>query len=151
VDHNAFVKPENWYGSHYELCFELGPSGDDATLLSALRCLWSLPQLAGPWIDPHAYGGRTSVFAIADDSVPMYHGVLTIPDGHRVGCLTCVLREPDGSDWLDLCIPEGMLELVYDISYPLYFSPNPWMTVLTRFSFPWHHMFSPSVSFAWQS
>ena len=45
----------------------------------------------------------------------------------QLGCVTHVVRETDGSDWLGLCVPTGMLELVYDVAYPLYFESNLWM------------------------
>jgi len=38
-----------------------------------------------------------------------------------------VVREEDGSDWLDLCIPTGMLQLRFPVEYPLETHSNPWI------------------------
>ncbi|WP_404309299.1 hypothetical protein [Neorhodopirellula lusitana] len=130
MDHSTFTKTENWHGSYYELCFELGPSGDDETLLTAIRRLWTYPNLSGPWRNRKDYDSDLAALAISGDSYHFYYGTLSVPSADRVGCLTCVVREPDGSDWLDLCIPTGMLERVYDIQYPLYSEPNPWIPPL---------------------
>ena len=127
MEHSTFITPENLHGSYYELCFELGPSGDDETLLAALQCLWSFPKLRGPWYDRQDFGGFDAALTVSGKSHHICYGTLAVPDADRIGCLTCVVREPEGSDWLDLCIPTGMLELFYDIQYPLYFEPNPWI------------------------
>jgi hypothetical protein len=129
MDAQTFRTPENWHGSYYELCLELGPAGDNARLLAALRSLWSQPMLSGSWTARESYGSEPSDFQIDENWVVPHYGVLTI-DESQLGCVTHVVRETDGSDWLDLCVPTGMLELVYDVAYPLYFESNPWITPL---------------------
>jgi len=130
VEHATFNKAENWHGSYYELCIELGPSGHDDRLLAALRRLWSFPALGGPWSDRDSFGTAPCEVTVSGDLHHFYYGTLAKLDADTVGCLTCVAREPDGSDWLDLCIPTGMLEIVCDIQYPLYFESNPWIPPL---------------------
>ena len=129
MEHATFIKAENWHGSYYELCIELGASGHDHRLLAALQRLWSFPTLGGPWREHDEFGADPYEVTIAGVS-DRFYGTLAIPDADTVGCLTCVVREPDGSVWLDLCIPTGMLELVYDVQYPLYFESNPWIPPL---------------------
>jgi hypothetical protein len=42
-------------------------------------------------------------------------------------------QQADRSDWLDFCLPTGMLELIYpSIHYPLERASNPWMDELDR-------------------
>jgi len=129
MDERVFRTVENWHGSYYELCIELGPAGDDPRLLNALRCLWSRPELHGSWTDRDSYGSDVSDFQVTDGCVVPQFGVLTIGDS-QLGCVTHIVRETDGSDWLDLCVPTGMLELAYDVSYPLDLDSNPWIKTL---------------------
>ncbi|MDA0832486.1 MAG: hypothetical protein O3A29_04325 [Planctomycetota bacterium] len=49
-----------------------------------------------------------------------------------VGCVTHTVREPDGSDWLDLCVPTGMLGLAFHIQYPLDYPTKPWMAQIDK-------------------
>ncbi len=41
------------------------------------------------------------------------------------------MRDSD-SDWLDISIPTGMLELVYPVEYPLSDDTNPWIRDVER-------------------
>ncbi|WP_090980900.1 hypothetical protein [Paenibacillus sp. CF384] len=47
------------------------------------------------------------------------YGILALADSTLLGCLSLTVREEEGSDWLDFCIPLGMLEKKYAVSYPL--------------------------------
>src|SRR5262245_54288948 len=103
---DLFLNSENWHGSYYELCLELGVSGDDEVLLGALRLLWSQPSLQGPWTDRTQFGSQCSEFKTANGVAAPHYGVLNV-DNAELGCVTHVVRETDGSDWLDLCVPTG--------------------------------------------
>jgi hypothetical protein len=125
MERSEFARTENWDGSYYELCLELGPVGNDALATRALEALWRRPELHGPWLQ------RADVEAGAKPVVPSvreanYYGWLTLPDGNEVGCASYLIRIDGESDWLDLSIPTGMLELRYALSYPLDRSSNPW-------------------------
>ncbi len=132
MDAQTFRTAENWQGSYYELCLELHPAGDDSRLLAALRSIWSQPAFAGSWTDRESYGSAINEFQINEEWVVPHYGVLTIGES-QLGCVTHVVRETDGSDWLDLCVPTGMLELVYHVAYPLYFESNPWIAPLNAY------------------
>jgi hypothetical protein len=46
--------------------------------------------------------------------------LITIPQTRTtLGCTSVVVREDKGSDWLDLCIPTGMLELEFPNIYTI--------------------------------
>ncbi|MEX1098287.1 MAG: hypothetical protein WED34_19740 [Planctomycetales bacterium] len=125
MDRATFVDRENWRGSYYELAIELGPAGDDERLVEALRELWSHCLLRGPWTLREKYPGPSHV----PDAGASSHHLYGIGDLGRIGlgCVSHVLRENDGSDWLDLCIPMGMLELAFPVRHPLEYEPNAWI------------------------
>ncbi len=129
MNRETFTKKENWYGSYYELCLELGPKGDDERLLRALNSLWAHPQLHGSWTDRDDFQTSPPLTKIVGEVELPRHGILTLGHGLQVGCESIVVRESDdnGADWLDLCIPTGMLGLVYSVDYPLSSATNPWM------------------------
>ncbi|HEX2094038.1 MAG TPA: hypothetical protein VHG28_16670 [Longimicrobiaceae bacterium] len=118
-----FSSEEQWRGSYYELAVELSPP-DDACLRRALEVLWSDPHLEGPW-SGRAEVGRAPVArpVLAGDPLPLY-GRLTLPHGERVGCLSWTVREEEGSDWLDLCVPTGML-VSLGLRHPLNLGSDP--------------------------
>jgi hypothetical protein len=130
LNYATYTNNENWLGSYYELCLELGPMGDDDHLKKALGSLWSQPALSGPWRD-RAHVGRSVEKPSGDLLDPLY-GLMKIDEHVEVGCVSHVVREDEGSDWLDLCIPTGMLELVYPVRYPIDPKANPWTRRLDR-------------------
>jgi hypothetical protein len=136
--------PDDWLGSFYELCIELQPAGDDVRLRRALAALWRAPLLEGVWTEQE-YQHRVT----ADAELPLYgrrqHGLLRLPGLPPTACIALVVREggsddPDDepppapdvpfADWLDLCIPMGMLERVFPVIWPLEVAANPWLTDL---------------------
>lgn len=119
MDRETFLNDDNWLGSYYELCLELGPTGDDGRLKNAVAHLWSRPQLDGSWTDRASCNENPPPIEFSDGFIPPRYGIITLTSGDRLGCVTHTVRETDGSDWLDLCIPTGMLELVFDTHYPL--------------------------------
>lgn len=127
MDRDTFVFDENWHGSYYELCIELGPTGDDKRLCTVLELIWSQPQLQGSWASRCDYNSGSLPIECCDGVVVPRYGIITLSPGVDTGCITLTVREPDGSDWLDLCIPTGMLELCFDLQYPLDYATNPWM------------------------
>lgn len=132
MDRATFENDDNWLGSYYELCLQLGPVGDDARLTKAVAQLWSQPQLHGSWINRTSYNDTPPPIEIVDGFLQPRYGLITLTSGQQIGCVTHTVRETDGSDWLDLCIPTGMLELAFDTRYPLDYAANPWMRAVDR-------------------
>ena len=125
MDRSAFLRDDSWHGSFLELSIELGPTGNDARAAQALQALWTHPALRGPW-------SRRSDFSTPPvepklDATSLM-GCLQVADGIEVGCLSFLVREDAGDDWLDLSIPTGMLELMFSVSYPLDTATNPWLS-----------------------
>ncbi len=127
MDRAIFECDDNWLGSYYELCMQLGPTGDDSLLCAAIGHVWSQPELRGSWNTRCDYGGPSAPIECRDGHVDPRYGIIALTPDVSVGCVTHTVREPEGSDWLDLCIPTGMLELLFDIQYPLDYQTNPWM------------------------
>lgn len=130
MDREAFINLENWYGTYYELCIELGPTGDDARVAAALRALWSHPALQGPWRDRASHESSPEV---EFGDLPVLYGVAKIHEGCEIGCISNIVREESGSDWLDFSLPTGMLERIFELQYPLSTEANPWMPRVNEF------------------
>lgn len=125
MNRREYFRVDNWSGSFYELALELGPSGDDALALQALRALWSRPEVRGPW----RVWSDFDTDPITPSSTDEYrlYGCLRLDDGAEVGCMSHLIRVEGESDFLDLSIPIGMLELRFPVSHPLDVATNPWM------------------------
>ncbi len=148
MEKSEYIKRSNWYGSFYELAMEFYPRGSDARLLAALHALWSDPSLFGPLESPYYYAEAEPTLLSpplphepAQRAVPPVplpdaldpvgpnnlYGLLTIPGRPQIGIKCVTVREEYGSDWLDFCIPTGMLGHIVNIDYPLCYDTNPWM------------------------
>jgi hypothetical protein len=132
MDRHAYTSEDAWLGSYYELCLELGPAGDDTRLRDALDGLWSNPRLCGPWLERDHFGRDRAAIDVRDLLRPLY-GAIRIDEHITVGCVSHVVREDEGSDWVDLCIPTGMLELAFPVTYPIDRESNRWTFQLDRF------------------
>lgn len=126
MQRSEFITEENWYGSYYELCLELGPVGNDALATRALDLLWRRPELHGPWLDPADYDVDAEPL-IPSIQEGTYYGWLTLPDGNEVGFSSVLIRFEGGSDWLEMWIPTGMFELRYRFIYPLDRATSPYL------------------------
>lgn len=131
MDRLAFTTPENWSGSPYELQLELGPGGDDQRLRAAMDALWSHPTLSGPWSAWSTFGAAPESPAAGDLVRPLYGCARLDPE--KLGCVSSVVREETGSDWLCLNVPTGMLERVFEVRYPVEPETNRWTRRLDRF------------------
>jgi hypothetical protein len=148
VQKSAYIKRSSWLGSKYELAMEFYPAGDDTRLLAALHDLWSDGNLAGPLESPYNYPEEelTLLSVPAPDepalqaitAVPLpdrfgpgdpdhLFGLMTIPSYPAIGIECFTVREEQGSDWLYLGIPTGMLEHIVSVDYSLSHEKNPWM------------------------
>jgi len=136
----AYVR-EDWYGSWYELAIELVPAGDDRRLSAAMAALWRGAGLGGPWPDRAAGPQGAPVDLrrpLPFEALRDLYGVLRLPGRRPLGCLTCIVREehPGGADWLDLCVPTGMLAHAFPVVHPLTREDNPWLAELDRAFMP---------------
>lgn len=123
---------ENWRGSSLELAIDLGTRDDDR-LRAAFTAAWNSGVLVGP-LDP-PYPDRPPGVPDApldqEGSIHMY-GTVELPNaGRRVGCEVLSVRD-DESDWLNVALPTGMLELAYQVQYPLFDDTNPWIAGVER-------------------
>jgi len=139
MNHSAFADRENWRGTFYELFVEYHPAGNDARLLTAIQALWDAPLLYGPLAGPDSAPDRVlqpvplpaSLGTELGDLNRLY-GVLALPEHPPLGCLSLTVREEQGSDWLDFCLPTGMLAVAFPVAYPLLAQANPWLTEINR-------------------
>src|SRR6185295_16655237 len=115
MDRAEYVRDDSWYGSFYEVALELGPSGNDVLAMQALRCLWSQPELRGPWRERTDFESQPNDSDISLREVRLY-GCFRLDDDSEVGCMSHLIREEGGADWLDLSIPTGMLERRFPVS-----------------------------------
>jgi hypothetical protein len=97
---------DQWSGFWYQLAIELSTSGDDARLTAALEALWAQPILRH---SDRRVDDDTDVHPRETEFTRFLHGDLALPE-RQVGCVVVVLREREGSDWLEVCVPSGMME-----------------------------------------
>lgn len=107
-------------GGFYELAIELGQPSNQR-LLDALKALWHHPSLEGCYLDWKREPKEQQRVLISEASLESTHlyGLAHLPNGFQVACGSCVVREPDGFDWLDFYVPTGALGDAYEIGgYP---------------------------------
>jgi hypothetical protein len=131
MERAEYIREENWLGSFYELSLELGASGDDTLATRALAALWKQPELRGPWNE------RAALSSVPVQPLPSLghfclYGVLSLAGNIELGCMSHLVRIEGESDWLDLSIPTGMLELRFPVAYPLDRTTNAWLRELDR-------------------
>lgn len=131
MERAEYLREENWLGSFYEFSLELGPSGDDTLATRALAALWRQPELRGPWNERPAFSSVPDPTLLSPEHVRLY-GVLALNRSTELGCMSHLVRIEGESDWLDLSIPTGMLELRFPVTYPLDRATNTWLPELDR-------------------
>ena len=141
MNKDFYAERKNWSGSYYELAIELQTSHDNVRLEKALDTLWHHPNLSGHWLSVEHFGLNPDVFnvsheihGIEENSFMRLYGMFSIPEIEKqVGCLSIVVRETDGSDWLDFCIPTGMLEAAFSVKHTLEIREYPWSMILDKY------------------
>src|SRR5690348_11298810 len=115
MDKSEFLSAENWRGGDYELGIEYLPGGNENRLNKALRSIWHMSNLSGPWTRPEDYLRPTAPPIITRAS----YGLLELPNHTTVQCITSVVQgvENDESDWLIFGIPMGTLERIFPVNY----------------------------------
>lgn len=154
MDLDEYMNLNNWLGSFYELSMEYRPSGDRARLLAAVRALWRAPYLAGPYPSPYDqphegspewWAAQRMAFeqpyrqpgplpeplalpeALEAGDADLLQGTVTLPGRHAMGCHVQITWDAAGADLLQLEIPVGMLELAFEVDYPIMPATNPWV------------------------
>lgn len=115
-----FTNPNTWFGGYYELALEIGGRSDKC-LLNALATLWNHPSLEGVYLEREKEPDEQQHVPISPSLLDRMHlqGLAKLPDGHKVACGSCVIREDAGINWLDFYLPMGALESAYDVGgYP---------------------------------
>jgi hypothetical protein len=127
---HIFTATDAWYGGFYELALEMGPHSDEK-LQAALNALWKHPDLDGCYFDrgrEPADQPRTADFCLETGSHAL--GVATLPNGSRIACGSCLIREDNGPEWLDFYLPMGSLGTAYPVgAFPFgteASKPHPW-------------------------
>lgn len=127
---NRFIDRENWHGSCYELGIDYSDMGDER-IIAAMRTLWDISDVCGPLGGPYAMGDRAlemvSVPALLyEDKAATAYGLTRLDPGDYVGFSATItsLR------WLVICVPMGMLEIFYNIDYPITTENDSWATPL---------------------
>ena len=121
----------SWDGSLYELSMQFAPDVAHETRASALAAIWSQSQLTGPWCRQSDVGDPGSISLLTEWGAAQF-GLLTLPSGVELGCLLYVIFEAGEHLDLDLSIPCGLLQMQFDVSYPLDLATNPWLVELDR-------------------
>ena len=116
MSERLFTFDDAWLGGFYEVALEIGPKSDER-LSAALTALWSHPDLDGCYnnrgrepadqarVPPENLDGGSHLWGLA-----------RLPNGSRVACGTCLIREAnDGPDWLDFYLPLGSLGTAYPV------------------------------------
>jgi hypothetical protein len=127
INKKDFLNKTNWSGSYFQLAIEYSNRLDDKILMKIIRSAWEHMNLEGPWLNKLDFGSvPCDLTEIKINTFSNYlYGTITLPEQNTLGCLSLTVREEGGVDWLVLCVPIGMLELNYDINYPLIPSNNP--------------------------
>lgn len=140
-----FTLDDTWTGGFYELALEIGPYADKP-LFDALKVLWKHPSLEGCYLDQTKEPDdqvRYNPVAELYYQQGMYsdfhtYSISTLPNGSRIACGSCIIREyfagsdadEDAPDWLVFYLPMGALAQTYDVGgYPFdtdIKSPESW-------------------------
>jgi hypothetical protein len=112
-----FTKDNIWTGGFYELAIEVG-SRSDEQISAVLRAIWTHPDLEGCYLDrskePYEQQKITSAQASLESDVHLL-GLALVPNGNRIACGTCNIREFNGPDWVVFYVPMGALGEAYDV------------------------------------
>lgn len=123
---------ENWKGSSLELAIDLG-GRDDGRLRAAFAAAWASPSVVGPRASPYPDPHRGASDDQLDPQGSTFtYGTIQLPNtGGRLGCVVLSVRD-ETSDWLDVAVPTGMLEVGFDVRYPLLDETNSWIAGVER-------------------
>lgn len=129
MDYFEYTDPENWTAGFYELSIEYHPVGNNNKINDALIALQNCPFFDGLWKERENFNKDilTLPLEIEDDSATSYYGTLFVSDKITLPCVITIIRVNEESDWLDIAIPQAILEKKYPYKYPLTRELNPWL------------------------
>ena len=125
-----FRPEEIWHGGYFELSIELGERCDDR-VRSAIDAVWRHPNLKGCYehrdIEPENQKQISpSSFNYDDGRGGHSLGVASLSSDQQIACGTCVIRETNGPDWLNLYLPMGALGTALEVGgYPFLLDDDP--------------------------
>lgn len=124
-----FKNPDRWIGGFYELSIEFHPFEDNKRLNQALIAIQNLDFFNGLWKERRDFQSNSISLPIKidDGSVNHFYGTFNLSDGNTVPCLLSIIRIEGESDWIDISIPQAILEQFYSYKYPLTHELNPWL------------------------
>lgn len=131
MDRATYCSPDTWRGFDFELGLEYRSTAGDQLFLRATEKLWRHPGLTGPWPSREQYGNSIQITPdmLPRDSTLSLYGLLKLQDGREAACYSFAVRPNDGSDSLSVCLPSGMLERLFPVSYnPMSVKRNPWLS-----------------------
>src|SRR5262249_38628310 len=79
----------------------------------------------GVYLDRYTEPWQQTRRTVTAESIQAGHlqGLARLPNGATIACGTCLIREDDGHDWIDLYLPMGALATAYNVGgYP--FDPS---------------------------
>lgn len=125
-----YINPEKWTGGYYELSMEYHPSGDPKKLNDALDSLYKSDIFHGMWIEKSDYCMAPVPLPIhvEEDSVQLFSGLLSLTTDIQLPCVISIISVCGESDWLDISIPQAILEEKFPYRYPLTKELNPWLS-----------------------
>jgi hypothetical protein len=116
-----FTAEETWLGGFYELAMEFG-TPERERLETALQALWQFPGLQGCYLGRDVKPAEQACVRPALEMLEAQHlfGIATLPNGKRIACGTCLVREDNGPAWLIFYLPLGALATAYAVgAYPV--------------------------------
>lgn len=120
---------DNWRGTFLEAAIDLGPP-DDSRLRAAFEAAWSSPLLTGPLDPPRRDRPAGIPDKFEPDAIVFTSGIIDLPAASRpLGCEVIAVRDAV-SDWLDIAVPEAMLQLAFHFKY--LFEGGSWMDDVER-------------------
>jgi hypothetical protein len=79
---------------------------DDVRLQAAVGALARAAGITGPWhVQWQPDRVRRADWSVPDLAAGQLRGQVRLPSGQQVICAVVAVRETDGDDWLDLCLP----------------------------------------------
>jgi hypothetical protein len=135
-----FTQADTWNGGYYELALAIGPRSDER-LAAAQTHLWAYPALEGCYLkrnqEPGSQPRVSPPKQIKEDESPSLLGLARLPNNIQVACGTILVREDEGTDWLDFFMPMGALSRAYNVGgYPLGDvdeAPERWQNAVDHF------------------
>lgn len=133
MDKNFYLNSDNWIGGFYELSIEYHPAGNDKRINDALFALKASRCFHGLWAEKKDFQkpAVSLPVAIEDASVRSFYGMISRDPGEEeLPCMITVTRIEGESDWLDISIPQAVLEKRFRYRYPLTIEENHWLMAI---------------------